>query len=113
VHDPSHREAMTSVNRGQLSASSRRNMTAHGVHASGGVTGLLATGGAFVATVIVSCALAAAAFGHAWLGIMPVAAVLLVVAPVGLVLVRQYSAPREATRHPRNKENAWAEYRTT
>ena len=113
MHDRSHREAMTGVIRGRLSASSRRNLTAHGVHASGGVAGLLATGGAFVATVIVSCALAAAAFGHAWLGIVPVAAVLLVVASVGLALVRQYSAPREPTRRPLNKENAWAEYRTT
>ncbi|HEX4460909.1 MAG TPA: hypothetical protein VIA18_23175 [Polyangia bacterium] len=85
---------MTSVNRAADPTFSRSSTTAaHGVHASGDVTGLAATAGALLLAIVSSCALAAQAFGHAWLGLLPVAAVLLVVAPVGGALVRQYPPP--------------------
>lgn len=81
-----------------------------------GAAGLLAYGGGLFVLMAAACAIGEFAFGHVWMGMLPVA-----VALFGLALIpyfmsrgkRIVAPPFERTRRELSKELSWAKYHTT
>ena len=96
MHEPSLSEAIGRVDRSRALAA--RKLHARRSHAP--VGGLFAFGGLLLMLTGAGCALGELWLGHAWVGLVPLTAPLLVVA---------CTWPRKT----QTKEIRWAEYRTT
>jgi Putative Actinobacterial Holin-X, holin superfamily III len=81
-----------------------------------GAASLLAYGGGLFLLMAAACAVGELAFGHVWMGMLPVAVLLFGFALVPYFLSRQkrlVAPPFERTRRELRKELSWAKYRTT